>query len=285
MIGILFVLSGGMILTDWQALGSDPCINYSPFHHPELREEYTKEAANSILQSPIHVATHPMSQPSSGEMAYNNIQANVCFPKLYIMDILTFNASAMKLKCMELDSCASCLDEDVTTTFPAPSVPCFSLGYRTDKILGGYVPLRELSSTYVCSTENSDYCACVTIPRNSTLSPLNDNQSIVLQKSLLDQSTVHIQALQVIEKSVYNVAVNKCESLHDTHGCHWIPYSKITGRLCSDCQPICWSAYHTLTFIQFCVGALLLHISLPTSRVSAVNILTDVVHLDIQVRS
>ena len=278
-IGMLCVLSGGILLTDWQSIPSDPCTKYSPFHHPELRENYTIETM-SIPSSMNHAAIqHPETQPNSSEVGHSKIQANVCFPRSY-GDTVNFNTSAMKFECMKMDSCVHCIDEDVTTVFPAHSVPCFSLGYRADKLrtIGdSYVPLHEPISTYVCST--AGHCACVITPKDSTASP-NDSQSV---ESL--QSAVHIQNLQVIEESVYNVAVNKCESLHGTYGCHWIPHSKITGKLCGDCPPICRSVYHTLTFIQFCIGAILLKISLPTSRVSAVNLLTDVVHKDIQVHA
>ena len=285
-IGILITISGGILLTDWQALPSDHCIEYSPFHHPELREKYASEAVNVFSPMNHDAIQRSTTQTSSGEIAYNKIQANVCFPRSYV-DISNFNVSDTMLKCTEVDSCVNCLTEDVTAAFPVPSVPCFSLDYRADKLCttgDGYIPLRGPTTTYLCNIESSKYCACVIIPRNSTTSPLNDSESIVLQEPSLDQS-VHIQTLQLIEESVYNVAVNKCESLHDTHGCHWIPQSKITGKLCGDCQPICRSVYHTLTFIQFCIGTILLQISLPSSRVSAVNILTDVVHKDIQVRS
>ncbi len=98
-------------------------------------------------------------------------------------------------------------------------------------------------------------------------------------------SDINNQGLQVVDADVYNIAVNKCESLQNVYGCHWIPDSKISGYRCGDCPPICRSVDHTLTFIQFCIGAMLLKVSLPTGRISAVNILTDVADKDIQVRN
>ena len=48
------------------------------------------------------------------------------------------------------------------------------------------------------------------------------------------------------------MAVNRCESAGEH--CHWIPNSLVTGKHCSDCQPICRSPRHTLNFVQFIVG-------------------------------
>ena len=286
MIGLFSVISGGILLTDWQAIPSDPCTEYSPFHHPELIK-YSYAASMSLSISDER-RKRQMGNDAH-EIAYNNIQANVCFPNSYV-DGLKFDASTMKVKCngKEVDSCAKCVDENVTAAAFSvpPSVPCFSLGYRAGKlhvIEDSYIPLQGPTSLYLCSARNhSEYCACVIVRRDdsmmSSVSP-SDNQSTELQESL--QSAAHIQSIQLVEDRIYSAAMNKCESLHDAHGCHWIPHSRITGELCSNCPLICRSVHHTLTFVQFCIGAMLMKVSLPTGRISAVNLITDVVDVDI----
>ena len=36
-----------LIMTDWQAIGSDPCTDYSLFHHPQLADQYRLQLAGS----------------------------------------------------------------------------------------------------------------------------------------------------------------------------------------------------------------------------------------------
>ena len=82
---------------------------------------------------------------------------------------------------------------------------------------------------------------------------LADQYRLELAESNISQSgMVSVQSLQVVEGEVYQMAVNRCESAGEH--CHWIPNSLVTGKHCSDCQPICRSPRHTLNFVQFTVG-------------------------------
>jgi len=36
MIGLTATIVGAALIADWQAIGYDPCTQFSPFHHPEL---------------------------------------------------------------------------------------------------------------------------------------------------------------------------------------------------------------------------------------------------------
>ena len=82
---------------------------------------------------------------------------------------------------------------------------------------------------------------------------LADQYRLELAESNISQSgIVSVQSLQVVEGEVYQMAVNRCESAGEH--CHWIPNSLVTGKHCSDCQPICRSPRHTLNFVQFTVG-------------------------------
>ena len=104
---------------------------------------------------------------------------------------------------------------------------------------------------------------------------------------LLNHNTsigVLLQELPVVENNVIDLAAGKCESLHTSTGCHWIPTSSVTRQNCTDCQPICRSEYRSLNFIQFCFGAMLLLIAHPTTSVSMTNLITDVTHKQLHVR-
>ena len=93
----------------------------------------------------------------------------------------------------------------------------------------------------------------------------------------------HPPSVNQINLEVIDLAVNKCESLYTSLGCHWTPMSLITGKDCPDCRLLCRSVDKTLNFIQFCLGAVLLLISVPSVRVSLVNVTSDYVNKEIQV--
>ncbi|CAI8004560.1 hypothetical protein GBAR_LOCUS3955 [Geodia barretti] len=99
----------------------------------------------------------------------------------------------------------------------------------------------------------SDVCTEYSLFQNPQLA---DQYRLQLAESNVSESgMVSIQSLQVVEEEVYQLAVNRCESAGEH--CHWIPNSHVTGKHCSDCQPICRSTTHTLNFVQFIVGIVL----------------------------
>ena len=99
----------------------------------------------------------------------------------------------------------------------------------------------------------SDVCTEYSLFQNPQLA---DQYRLQLAESNVSESgMVSIQSLQVVEREVYQMAVNRCESAGEH--CHWIPNSPVTGKHCSDCQPICRSTTHTLNFVQFIVGIVL----------------------------
>ena len=46
-IGLVCTIIGLLIMTDWQAIGNDPCMDHSLFHHPELAEQYRLQLVQS----------------------------------------------------------------------------------------------------------------------------------------------------------------------------------------------------------------------------------------------
>ena len=65
MLGVTASVVGAALITDWQAIGNDPCTQFSPFHHPELTNE--SKAAGGICLNNYDL----MSQE-----AYNNISSS-----------------------------------------------------------------------------------------------------------------------------------------------------------------------------------------------------------------
>ena len=47
MSGLIASIVSLLIMTDWQAIGSDSCTQYSLFHHPQLADQYRLKLAES----------------------------------------------------------------------------------------------------------------------------------------------------------------------------------------------------------------------------------------------
>ena len=46
-LGLIFTITAMLLMTDWQAIGSDPCTDHSLFHYPQLADQYRLELAQS----------------------------------------------------------------------------------------------------------------------------------------------------------------------------------------------------------------------------------------------
>ena len=46
-LGLLCTTTALLLMTDWQAIGSDSCTQYSLFHHPQLADQYRLKLAES----------------------------------------------------------------------------------------------------------------------------------------------------------------------------------------------------------------------------------------------
>ena len=115
-----------------------------------------------------------------------------------------------------------------------------------------------------------NYSMCFT--QRSDPGVQNSSQSFLAQ--------VHIQSLQVVQSAVYEIAVNRCESVEN---CHWIPDSEVTQKHCSDCQPICRNPKRTLNFAQFVIGVNLFFSTLPIMYTGTMLIMSNAVSKSFQV--
>ena len=60
MLGITASIVGAALIADWQAIGNDPCTQFSPFHHPELTNRTGAICLNNLtnLEAHINVSSH-----------------------------------------------------------------------------------------------------------------------------------------------------------------------------------------------------------------------------------
>lgn len=83
---------------------------------------------------------------------------------------------------------------------------------------------------------------------------------------------------EVLLKAIYCKARS---SMDDT--CYWNPLSRVTGKLCKECYPVCRSVQKSLNFVQLSIGATLFITAVPFSATTLLLIASDFVPLEIQV--
>ena len=111
---------------------------------------------------------------------------------------------------------------------------------------------------------------------------LRDKYRVELTKSNITEfGLVSVQSLEVVDDDVYQLAVNRCESAAEY--CNWIPNSRVTHKHCTDCQPICRDTRHTLNFVQFIVGIVLLISTMPLMYTGVFLLLSESLNKQYQV--
>ena len=83
---------------------------------------------------------------------------------------------------------------------------------------------------------------------------------------------------EVLLKAIYCKARS---SMDDT--CYWNPLSRVTGKLCKECYPVCRSVQKSLNFVQLSIGATLFITAVPFSATTLLLIASDFVPQEIQV--
>ena len=76
-LGLVCTIIALLIMTDWQAIGNDPCTDYSLFHHPQLADQYRLQLAGSNVSESGMVSVQSL-QVVEGEvyqMAVNRCES------------------------------------------------------------------------------------------------------------------------------------------------------------------------------------------------------------------
>ena len=55
MLGVTASIVGTALIADWQAIGHDPCTQFSPFHHPELTNRAGAICLNNLTNLEVHI--------------------------------------------------------------------------------------------------------------------------------------------------------------------------------------------------------------------------------------
>ena len=274
-----------ILSADWQAIPPDPCTDFSPFHRPEL--------------IPNHSNNHSKNRSTPVNTSLSHFTVNALSHFTINAQLESSNGSVptrleAPLNCEQVETCdCTKMQNCIYHTQGSHSYSKTSLHAHPPS--GQYLPrimfscqLKPPHVTLSLPHQLLDP-VCVFLYRNRTELLLNGSRT-GRDHSLEDVTDsslepAHIQELTVLTDTVYNTSRHNCEHANVTTGrCHWIPSSVITGKECSDCQPICRNTEQTLTFWQFVLGTSTLMAALPLLWVSLVAISSIQVRVESQVR-
>ena len=92
----------------------------------------------------------------------------------------------------------------------------------------------------------------------------------------------HVSSDHSLEEVLLKASYCKAHSSTDDT-CYWNPLSRVTGKQCEECYPVCRSVQRSLNFVQLSIGATLFVTAVPFSTTTLLLIASDYVPLEIQV--
>lgn len=271
-LGIIASIMGLAVMSDWQAIPHDPCLNYSLPQYSEAIE------SPSALYSKLQPSLCWNLTRSGGKMEdLSDVEGHVA---LFFNFFLDRNSTAFHCKLhSSTNLCYACPNITATSrlemNFEATdSELCYSPS--------SYQQFEEhMRFSVLCEDSNSDRCvsACLNVHHSSKASQKADRLEKSVKK-LFHQS--YDQSVFLMDSFLYEAARNKCESMIQD-GCHWIPDSVVTHMQCAECEPICRGKSRSLLFAQFLAGAVWFMLTYPVAEMALPVVLSDSVHKEFQV--
>ncbi len=259
-----------VLMSDWQSIPFDECTDYSPFHHPSMMDDFAlMEESPSQLSECYRSGNTTSNFLKSFELdSWSRLTLNSGYTKeLYL-------GGRAKFACKSTDTCSGLCHQHSTDrkliclqyAILVSEQGCESLANRADVYDDSYH--FEYSESFLCSSAISKVSFCINID--------------TLQSE--SQQQVDIQMLQRLPPEIGPKVMNMClEANVTSRDCYWNPLSMVTGKLCEDCQPICRSRSHSLTFVQFLLGSALLLVSIPVAWIPVAALISNLVSTSGQV--
>ena len=254
LLGTSITVTAYLLLTDWQTISYDPCTEYSPFHHPEIVKNHSRNS------TPVFVA-------SSNSPALMNPHSEV---DIKFDNHMTLSYSGMAVTSRPSATCRlnpSCPFCKASVPLHQEIHPCLILEASKNGD-SNHIKSSEKNtnvSTYLrlsCSSnETQMFCVNINIQGfhhsedNRHYQVQNDEALSSLQYSTISNSCIHA-----------NVSGRHCQ---------WIPFSIITNTVCNDCPLICRAKEQTLNIVQFSFGIFALIFGIPTFWTPLMAIATD----------
>lgn len=279
-------IAGLAIMSDWQAIKHDPCLDYSLYHNPEL----TKNLSASLeLDSQYSLSSTCWNKSNSHDLfkGMTNVEITNGHLDLYY-NFLMYNSQNV-LNCRlhtstSTSTCYTCKNSSADASLVEMHLEttgneiCYSSSAK-------YTPEEpdSLKLSIVCDGDkDKSHCmsACFHLH--------HDSQETAMIQEIQKQDTQQLighaykNSLLLVQDLIYNAARNKCASMTDDR-CHWIPDSLVTHKTCKDCQPICRSLSRTMSFIQFVAGSIWFMLTYPVAEVALPIVISDSIQKDYQV--
>ena len=210
------------------------------------------------------------------EESNNNLKLYLAETNIYVF--LNITNKGRTTSCALVESCPSCVQQELSDFSICPMFLHLKLNDKSH-CLSNYHFLDEYKTNkkvlfYFCSMYKSQLTLCVQV---SGVFPSSD--SVLLEKYV---TSVHIQTVQVLERRLAEFAEATCEN-NPHYSCHWNPQSRLTGKYCEDCPPICRDKANYLTFYQFVISIGFMFISAHLVLVPTIGIISDKVEKSSQV--
>lgn len=258
-----------VLMADWQSIPFDECTNFSPFHHPSLIDDYnfTKGSKQFSKRSQCHPLVEVRSNFLNGFEV--DSWSKLSLSSGYEMTLPL--AESNKFVCKSANTCSDmcnkyyknesstiCLKYIVNWKGCGSLIDGTQMHFSSDRV--------NYSESFLCSSPISAISFCV-----------------ILNTSHNQSQVVETQAMN-LPSEIFSIARNKCVAANTTwNDCYWNPQSIVTGKLCEDCQPICRSKSHSLTFVQFLLGSALLLVSIPIAWIPVAALISNRVSTNAQV--
>ena len=270
-------------MSDWQAIKHDPCLDYSLYHNPEL----VKNLSASVEPDSQSLSSTCWNKSSSHDLfkGMANVEITNGHLDLYYNFLMYNNQKVLNCRlhtstttcyiCRNSSADASLVEVHLETT---GNEICYSSSAK-------YTPgPNSLKFSIVCNGDK-DKSHCMSTCFH--LHQEGSHETAIMQETQKEDTQQLIghaykNSLLLIQDLVYNAARNKCTSMTDDR-CHWIPDSLVTHKTCRDCQPICRSLSHTMSFIQFVAGSIWFMLTYPVAEVALPVVISDSVQKDYQV--
>ena len=249
LIGISITVTAYLLLTDWQAIPYDPCTEHSPFHHPEIIKNQSKNVTSTTAVS--------LDYPK----LFNEVKLGMTSEiKLQFEGGMVLHSSenmGFIAKCRLNSSCSLC---DSTILLPQEVQPCLVL--ENNSVVHVISSEKNVNALqFSCSSDDAKtFCININTQgihhfEKKDHNPMTNGISAYLQYSLISNSCIKA-----------DVPGRKC---------HWIPFSTVSNSVCNDCPPICRAKEQTLNIVQFSLGLFALLISAPILWMPLMAIATD----------
>ena len=282
------------LIADCQAIPNDPCTEYSPFHHSEILTKYRMKLDENKTTVLCHDQNtmHNYSGPSCIQ------DANLRSPKvLEFLQEINVHTNVIQHEETDFTSGSYLLPNGTRTHLISheANYDCHEVNSCKRDVLLNHYKLNsnyclELQSDVKIATNGSNHSAFLCKSPNTTITMCFDVPfgADVIRKYTHtgnESQSANAQVIQVLNKDINDFAMRECQEAYteDNWNCRWLPNSVVTNELCEDCQPICRSAFRSLNFAQFCLGASLLMASIPLGRISISALTSDRVRKEIQV--